>query len=138
MLPIPPGYGLGTQRVNVPILFLSESACDSGVMDDVPPDLPTDIGVPDGRSRLGRAHGFCVTIATTLSTAPSWLTRGLADKRAPERRRAHVELIERLATALERSFRITWRGSNDADENARPVESFGALFGSSQHRDGER
>ena len=107
-------------------------------MDEPPPDLPTNIVVPDNRSRLGLAHGFRVTIATTLSTAPSWLKRGLADKRAPERRRAHVELIERLATALERSFRITWQGSSDTSENARPVESFGPLFGSGQHCDDDR
>lgn len=107
-------------------------------MDNSPPDLPTDIVGPEGRSQFGLAHGFRVTIATTLSAAPEWLKRGLAEKRARERRRAHIEMIERLAAALERSFRITWHGSDDTGENALPPETKGPLFGGGQRREGDR
>ncbi|MBV9527893.1 hypothetical protein [Sphingomonas sp.] len=103
--------------------------------DDPPKDLPTDLVVPEGRSRLGLAHAVRVTVAGAISTSAPWVRRCLSDKRVPERQRAHVEIVERIAIHLERSFRITWHGADDASENAYAPDVKPPLFGGAK-RDG--
>lgn len=91
--------------------------------------LPDDIIVPEGRDRLGLAHQMRVDISIAISLAPAWLRRALADCNPVKARAARVEMVERIAVALERRFLLTWRGSADQDENARPPEAGGPLFG---------
>ncbi len=89
--------------------------------DDLP--LADDIDVPEGRERLGRAHQLRVDIAIALSLAPAWLRRSFADRNAAKARGAKVEFSERIAAAIERRFIVTWRGSCDTGDNARPIEA---------------
>lgn len=88
-----------------------------------------DILVPEGRDRLGRAHQFRVDISIAISMAPAWLRRALGDKDAQRSRGARVELVERVAEAIERRFRVTWLGSGEVDPNARPLDATSPLFG---------
>lgn len=92
-------------------------------------ELPADIDVPDGRERLGRAHQVRVDISIVISMTPAWLKRALVDRSDERARGARVELVERIAAALERRFRITWLGSDDSAENARAAETSMPLFG---------
>ena len=48
---------------------------------------------------------------------------------------ARVEMVERIAVALERRFLLTWCGSADQDGNARPPEAGGPLFGNPDQAD---
>lgn len=100
--------------------------------DDLP--LADDIDVPDGRERLGRAHQLRVDIAIALSLAPAWLRRSFADRNPAKARGAKVEFSERIAAAIERRFVVTWRGSCDTGDNARPIEEGGPLFGGPDFR----
>jgi hypothetical protein len=104
-------------------------------MDSHDHPLPEDFDVPDGRERLGRAHQLRVDIAIALSLAPLWLRRALADRNAVKARGARIEIVERIAAAIERRFVVTWRGTRDNHENARPIEDGGPLFGGPDFRD---
>jgi hypothetical protein len=97
--------------------------------------LPDDIIVPEGRDRLGLAHQMLVDISIAISLAPAWLRRALADRNPIKARGARVEMVERIAVALERRFLLTWCGSVDQDENARPPEAGGPLFGNPDQAD---
>lgn len=97
--------------------------------------LPDDIIVPEGRDRLGLAHQMRVDISIAISLAPAWLRRALADRNPIKARGARVEMVERIAVALERRFLLTWCGSVDQDENARPPEAGGPLFGNPDQAD---
>lgn len=97
-------------------------------MDSGQPE-PADIHVPEGRDRLGRAHQLRVDISIAISMAPAWLRRALGDKDAQRSRGARVEMVERVAAAIERRFRVTWLGSDEVDPNARPLDATSPLFG---------
>lgn len=97
--------------------------------------LPDDIIVPEGRDRLGLAHQMLVDISIAISLAPAWLRRALADRNPIKARGARVEMVERIAVALERRFLLTWCGSVDQDGNARPPEAGGPLFGNPDQAD---
>ena len=103
---------------------------------DPTPELPAELHVPDGRERLGRAHQLRVDISIVVAMTPSWLKRALADRNGERARGARVELVERIACALERRFRITWLGSDDTSENARAEETSAPLFGGPDCRRG--
>lgn len=90
---------------------------------------PNPAAATTERDRLGRAHQIRVDIAIALSLVPAWLRRGLADRNDEKARIARGEVVERIALAIERRFRITWRGSDDDGEDALPVETTGPLFG---------
>ncbi|AXB78557.1 hypothetical protein TQ38_018165 [Novosphingobium sp. P6W] len=104
-------------------------------MDSPDHPLPDDIDVPEGRERLGRAHQLRVDIAIALSLAPAWLRRSFADRNPAKARGAKVEFSERIAAAIERRFIVTWRGSCDTADNARPIEEGGPLFGGPDFQD---
>ena len=91
--------------------------------------LADDLLVPEGRERLGRAHQLRVDISIALSMAPLWLRRALSDRNFARCRGARLDVVERIAAAIERRFIVKWRGSDDGGENARPVEDGGPLFG---------
>ena len=76
-----------------------------------------------------------VDISIAIAMTPVWLRRALADRNATKARGARFEIVERIAVAIERRFAVTWRGSADLDENARPVEGGGPLFGGPDFRD---
>ena len=76
-----------------------------------------------------------VDISIAIAMTPIWVRRALADRNSTKARGARFELVERIASAIERRFAVTWRGSADADENARPVEEGGPLFGGPDFRD---
>lgn len=78
---------------------------------------------------LGRSHQLRVDIAVSLSLLPGWLRRALADRNPEKARAGRADIVERIASSLERRFRITWLGSEDADENARPPARPSPLFG---------
>lgn len=105
------------------------------LMDSPDHPLPDDIDVPEGRERLGRAHQLRVDIAIALSLAPAWLRRSFADRNPAKARGAKVEFSERIAAAIERRFIVTWHGSCDTGDNARPIEKGGPLFGGPDFRD---
>jgi hypothetical protein len=76
-----------------------------------------------------------VDISIAISLAPAWLRRALADRNPIKARGARVEMVERIAVALERRFLLTWCGSADQDGNARPPEAGGPLFGNPDQAD---
>ena len=90
---------------------------------------PTDINVPEGRDRLGRAHQMRVDISVAISLAPAWLRRALGDKDVAKARSARIEFVERIALAIETRFRVTWLGTDDDAQNARPQDRSSPLFG---------
>jgi len=92
-------------------------------------ELPHDLEVPAGRDRLGRAHQFRVDISIALSLVPNWIKRALIDKNSDRARGARAEVVERIATAIERRFRVNWIGCDDNDDNAHPPQPFSRLFG---------
>ncbi|MGA1810529.1 MULTISPECIES: hypothetical protein [Sphingobium] len=100
-------------------------------MESDEPDRPLadDLHVPEGRERLGRAHQLRVDISIALSMAPLWLRRALSDRNFARSRGARLDIVERIAAAIERRFTVQWRGSDDEGQNARPVEDGGPLFG---------
>jgi hypothetical protein len=91
--------------------------------------LPDDLEVPAGRDRLGRAHQLRVDISITISLVPQWIKRALIDKNPDRARGARAELVERVACAIERRFRVGWKGSDDEGDNAHPPQPFSRLFG---------
>ncbi|BBF70549.1 MULTISPECIES: hypothetical protein [Sphingomonadales] len=91
--------------------------------------LADDLLVPEGRERLGRAHQLRVDISIALSMAPLWVRRALSDRNFARSRGARLDIVERIAAAIERRFIVRWRGSDDEGENARAVEDGGPLFG---------
>lgn len=93
------------------------------------PSGPSDIDVPDGRDRLGRAHQMRVDISIAISLAPAWLRRALGDKDVAKARSARIEFVERIADAIETRFRVTWLGTDDDAQNARPQDRSSPLFG---------
>jgi len=90
---------------------------------------PSDIHVPDGRDRLGRAHQMRVDISIAISLAPAWLRRALGDRDVAKARSARIEFVERIAHAIETRFRVTWLGNDDDAQNARPQDRSSPLFG---------
>jgi hypothetical protein len=97
-------------------------------MDD-PIEAAPDIAVPEGRDRLGRAHQLRVDISIAIALAPAWLRRALGDRDATKARGARAEIVERIADAIERRFRITWAGCDEDGENARPRSEAAPLCG---------
>lgn len=81
------------------------------------------------RERLGVAHQLSVDVAIVLSLVPAWVRRALADRDETKARQARAEVVERVACAIERRFRVTWHGSDDADPNARAPDRAAPLFG---------
>jgi hypothetical protein len=110
--------------------------CSIARMDaaDLPEPLPDDLNVPDGRDRLGRAHQLRVDISIALSLAPAWLRRALSDRNSARAQGARFEIVERIAAAIERRFWVTWRDSADPDDNARPPDNAGPLFGGPENQ----
>jgi hypothetical protein len=88
-----------------------------------------EIHVPAGRDRLGSAHQLRVDISIAISLAPAWLRRALGDRDVAKARGARIDFVERIAAAIERRFHVTWVGSTDSGENARPPECASPLFG---------
>ncbi len=80
-----------------------------------------------GSASAGRTN--CAWTSPLRWRAPAWLRRSFADRNPAKARGAKVEFAERIAAAIERRFIVTWLGSYDASENARPIEDGGPLFG---------
>jgi len=70
-----------------------------------------------------------VDIAIAIAIAPAWLLRALSDRDIARVRSARIEFVERIAVAIERRFRVTWIGSDDAHADARPLDNTAPLFG---------
>lgn len=94
-------------------------------------EQPGSFGTPvrEGRDRLGRAHQMRVDIAIAIAMAPAWLRHALGDRDIVKARNARLELVERIAVAIERRFRVTWAGSQDTHTDARPIDAASPLFG---------
>lgn len=85
--------------------------------------------------RLGRAFQMRVDIAVALALVPSRLRRSLGDHNAAKAQAARAEIVERIAAAIQRRFRISWIGSNDGTANARALDRAAPLFGGPQPGD---
>jgi hypothetical protein len=84
----------------------------------------------DERSITGRAHRLRVQISVALSLAPAWMKRGLTDKSPARQQMAKDQLVEHLASHVEKRFTVTWIGSDDTSPNAvEPEHPKGPLFG---------
>ena len=82
--------------------------------------LPDDIIVPEGRDRLGLAHQMRVDISIAISLAPAWLRRALADRNPIKARGARVEMVERIAVALEPVSYTHLRAPRDKRQSRMP------------------
>jgi hypothetical protein len=109
-------------------LVLIFTLCSSRSMNDEQHG-PADMSLPEGRDRLGRAHQVRVDISIAIAMAPAWLRRALGDRDIAKARGARIDFVERIAAAIERRFQLTWRGSDDAHPDARPLDETAPLFG---------
>lgn len=77
------------------------------------------------RSSTRGRHQLRVDIAIAVSLLPSWVRRTISDRNPAKARGARTELVERMAIAIERRFRVTGLGSDDGT----PTRVDGPLFG---------